>query len=155
MPKTLVTTAARFLRDMSETQLVKMIRAKKLQLKRESLAEELDRLNSEARRKSEEIQSLDRKIRQMLKVSAAAGRGRRSGETLGDAVLKTLAKAGKPMGLTEITKAILESGYRTQSAFQNFRTTVAHTLRRLREHLARKGEGYVVAKEKKGAEPEK
>jgi hypothetical protein len=150
MPKVLVQTATRLLRDMSESQLVKMIRAKKLQLKRESLETELDRLNAEVRRKSDEIQALDRRIRQMLKVSASARRGRR-GETLGDAIFKTLARSGKPLGLTDITKSILASGYRTQSAFANFRTTVAHTLRRMRDRLARKGDGYVV-KDRKGAE---
>lgn len=149
MPKTLVDTAARFLRDMTETQLAKMIRAKKLQLKRESLASELDHLNAEARRKADEIHELDRKIRVMLK-NSGVGRRKRVGDTLGDAVLKVLAKASRPMGLTEITKTLLSGGHRTHSAFQNFRTTVAHTLRKLREHLARKGEGYVV----KGKTPE-
>jgi hypothetical protein len=132
--------AAEFLRGLSESQLVGIMKAKRLEIKRASLQQEVDRINRE-------ISSLDQSIRKLIGGSRAGRKpGKRTGKPLKEAVLETLAKLGKPLGLTEITHAVLKNGYATNSPLKNFRTTVAHALRKLRARLVKRGERYAVKK---------
>jgi hypothetical protein len=61
------------------------------------------------------------------------------GETLGEAALAVLRATRRAMTLTELSTRILDWGYRTESEFVNFRTNVAHALRRLGGQVIRAG----------------
>jgi len=92
------------------------------------------------------IAGLDQCIAEIAAIAHESKREGRSGngKTLEKAIAGYLESKNKPQGLTEITKGVIESGYQTQSAFQNFRTTVAHTLKRMRARLRKLKDGYTV-----------
>lgn len=143
------------LKSFSESQLAGLVKAKKLEVKREEIQTEIGRLGDLLRRKTSELASVERKIRKMLGAKPKGrprGRRRKSpGPTLVDAIVNAMSKRTKPLSLTEITKAVLDGGYRTKSAFQNFRTSVAHSLSRMKSDLVRKGEGYLLKLRKAGS----
>lgn len=141
--------AADVLNAFDDRQLRKLIGARKIQSKIETLAEEIRSLQGQVDSRLQQKRTLEKKLDRILKVAKPRAT-RRGGPALPEVVVTVLSKAKSPLGLTEITKAILEGGYKTSSVFNNFRTTVAHTLKRLRPQLLRKGDGYML---KNGRKP--
>lgn len=146
--------AADILNAFDDRQLRKLIGARKIQSKIENLEAEIRYFHQQVDVRIQQKKALEKKLDRILK-GAKPRQTRRGGPALPDAVVQLLSKMKKPLRLTEITKAILDSGYKTSSVFNNFRTTVAHTLRRLRPQLSRKGDGYMVKNGKKTAKAQK
>ncbi|MBI2901201.1 MAG: hypothetical protein HYY17_13540 [Planctomycetes bacterium] len=147
MAEGIVAAAAALLSRLSKTQLGRLVKAKGMQLRRERLAAEVHRLSALLKRKASELGKVERKFKGMLGFRDGTKPGRRrraSGETLVGAVEKVLGRAAKPLKLTELTKAVRAAGYRTKSDLRNFRTSVAHTLRKMKDRLVRKAGGYLL-----------
>ncbi|GEM_PF-6193915 len=153
MSKGILDSAQRLLRNFSESQLAGLLKAKRLEVKRDEVRTEIEKLTALVRRKTSQLSALEKGIRRSLSGRPSRrGRGVKGGAgTLIDALMKALARQSKPLRLTEIAKAVQSGGYKTTSAFGNFRTSVAHALRRMRDRLVRRGEGYIL---KPGAKAE-
>lgn len=131
------------LRDFDERQLRSLVRAKKYHRRLEELDGDIVSLRSQLQNREREREQVTRKIARITGVARVrGGRGRRGGG-LADAILGILRKHG-PLGLTDVANAVLKAGYKTGSSFSNFRTTVAHTLRRIKKQLAKTAQGYAV-----------
>ncbi len=143
--------AADILNAFDDRQLRKLIGARKIQSKIENLAEEIRHFHAQAEERLQQKKALEKKLDRILKGARPVSRAGRRGPTLPDAILSLLSSTKKPLGLTDLTKAILDRGYKTASAFPNFRTTVAHSLSRLKSQLARKGDGYMLRNGRKPA----
>lgn len=149
MQKQLLGAVDKVLKFLDETQLGRIIRAKRYQRKMSDLEDEIAGLEAQVRAKKAERDALGKKISKVLKGAVRGIRKYREGPTLEAAIVATLQKVAKPIGLTELSKALLDSGYRTGSAFANFRTTVAHKLKAMRAMLSKSAEGYSVKAAKK------
>jgi hypothetical protein len=134
--------ASILLNNLAEVEFARIKRAKRLMTLQDSLSGQLIHHRAEAQRIEKEIARLERKIQMLLRFERQEKRKSKPGQ-LTQAILEALGRGG-PMGLTEITKTILQRGYRTRSTFTNFRTTVAHALRQLRSELVRTEDGYTI-----------
>lgn len=148
MRQQLIAAAEKLVKYLDETQIAKMLRAKRHQAKLEILDEEIAKMERDLRDKRSEREGVAKKVESIMKAAVGGGKARARGRAgnLGATIEKVLEKAAKPLGLTDIAKAVLAAGHDTRSAFANFRTTVAHKLRTMKGVLIRSGEGYSVRK---------
>ena len=89
---------------------------------------ELTKLHEERRELQRDLDRLDRAI---ARIEGDGGRGHRGGRVRNDMSLvatmaQVLAKAGKPMAVSDIVQSVQQKGYRSGSA--NFRALVNMTL---------------------------
>lgn len=89
--------------------------------------------------------ALDDVNRDIAKIGGPASNGRRGGGTrvrnersLPDVIEEVMRKAGKAMGVGDITEAVQATGYRSNSA--NFRAIINQTLIKERKRFAPSGE---------------
>ncbi len=135
---------------LDEGQLKALVRAKRYQAKLEDVESRIRSRQNEIDQLQREHGRLERRIRSITRGATVVSSRTRRGPTLADAIIKALTKSG-PLGLTELTRALLKGPYKTSSAFGNFRTTVAHTLAKMKDQLTKSEKGYAIKKAGKKA----
>lgn len=134
-------TARALLRSLGDLDIARMLRAKRLLRRRDASERGLNAILEKIRAKRLEMDRVDRRIRRLLSFTLKSRE--RNQDTLENRILEALAGSRQALGLTELAKALLARGYRTQSSFDNFRTSVAHALRKLRGRILRNERGYL------------
>lgn len=144
--------AARAFRQLTPEQLAGLLEAKKVAADRDKIEAELRKKQQDVWRLEAELAALDRKIKGLIAKNAppaGQGKGGRrgggpAGQTISETIVAALRKSAKPMRLTDLAKTILTAGFKTRSAFPDFRTNVAHALQRLQKRVKRETDGWVL-----------
>ena len=117
-------------------QLETMLDARREQLG--SLSRERDRILKQLANVDDKVHRLGGSVRGGILIGRRGGRAR-NGKSLVGTMEEILAKTGKPMAVGDILDAVLNTGYRSNSA--NFRAIINQSLIKERKRFANAGRG--------------